>query len=203
MDGTISSCGFASGHRFVVGAWRRSPIGATVDVMWADPDGTRTLLAPDHATAAFVTAVYDFDRVRVGPIEATATPSALDLRAGSLTLRMRAGRPVLRLPPRPRWFTRRVEGPIARRLLGVETHGTSPTGVEEWYQARACRFVPGASPRLGARALGPSAALDPPCGFGFSEPPRRPSIVEVRPTLRADPHRLGADVPRASAPLTR
>ena len=27
MDGTISSCGFRSGDRFVVGAWRVSPVG--------------------------------------------------------------------------------------------------------------------------------------------------------------------------------
>lgn len=188
MDGTISSCGFRSGDRFVVGAWDRSPVGATVDVMWAAPDGTRTLLAPDEATADFVTSVYSFDVVRVVPIIALASPTALDLTAGDtdtplLTLHLRAGRRALRLPPRPLWFTRWLERPGAWALMGVRTWGTSPTGVEEWYQARACRFVTGASARVEGRDLGARASLRPACGFGFSESPARPSIVEVRPTL--------------------
>jgi hypothetical protein len=44
LDGTISNVAFASGDRFVVGQWARSPIGPMNDVMWARPDGTRVLL---------------------------------------------------------------------------------------------------------------------------------------------------------------
>jgi hypothetical protein len=184
MEGTISSAGFASGDRFVVGHWAVSPVGATVDVMWAAPDGTRTLIAPDERTARFVTSVYEFDRVSIRDVEASATPTSLQLTAGTLELCMDAGRAVLRLPPRPLWFTRWLERPVAFAALGVRTWGTSPTGVQEWYQARACRFVHAAHARVDGRDLGALSPIDPPCGFGFSESPRRPSIVEVRPALR-------------------
>lgn len=191
LRGTITSSGFASGDRVVVGRWDRSPIGPTVDVMWARPDGTRLLLAPDARTAEFVTAVYDFDEVRIEPFEVDAGPDHLHLRAGPLRLDLRAGPRVLRLPPRPRWFTRRVEGPVARALLGVRTWGTSPTGVQEWYQARSCRFLRSAAATLDGEDLGAMAPLDPPCRFGFSESPRRPSMVEVRPTLGVPADRPG------------
>ena len=187
MDGTISSCGFASGDRFVVGAWTRSPVGPTVDVMWARPDGTRTLLAPDDATADFVTSVYAFDDVRIVPTGAVATARSLDLSSGPLRLRLRTGRVGLVLPPRPLWFTRWVERPGAYALMGVRTWGTSPTGVQEWYQARSCRFVTDASATLDGVDLGTVAPLRPACHFGFSESPARPSIVSVRPTLGVGP----------------
>ncbi len=67
MEGIIAACGFTSGDRVVVGQWARSPIGPMADVMWAAPDGTRTLFAPSEAIAAFVTAIYDFDAVAVTP----------------------------------------------------------------------------------------------------------------------------------------
>ena len=183
MRGTISSSGFASGDRFVVGHWRRSPIGPTVDVMWARPDGRRVLLGPDEATLEFVTAVYDFDETAVVPMSIDASEHHLHLHAGSVELRLHAGRAVLWLPSRPRWFTRRVEGPVAWALLGVHTWGTSPTGVQEWYQARSCRFLVAATGRVDGTDLGPMSSLRPACGFGFSESPARPSMVAVRPSL--------------------
>ncbi|MFN8052197.1 MAG: hypothetical protein U0Q22_12205 [Acidimicrobiales bacterium] len=185
MVGTIASCGFESGDRFVIGRWETSPVGPTVDVMWARPDGTRVLLAPDEPTATYVTSVYRFDEVRVVPFEdvGSNSPSELHLTAGPLRIRLNAGWRVLWLPDRPLWFTKWVERPVARALLGVHTWGTSPTGVQEWYQARSCRFVQSAAAELDGRELGGSRPLHPACGFGFSESPRRPSIVEVRPTL--------------------
>lgn len=196
MRGTISSSGFASGDRFVVGHWLRSPIGATVDVMWARPDGRRVLLAPDRATAEFVTAVYDFDETRVVPVSLDASARHLHLHAGPVELQLHAGRPVLLLPPRPRWFTRHVEGPVARPLLGVHTFGTSPTGVQEWYQAASCRFLVAATGRIDGIDLGTMGSLRPACGFGFSESPARPSMVAVRPSLRVpEPDRRQAAAP--------
>ncbi len=187
MDGTISSSGFASGDRFVVGRWDRSPVGPTVDVMWARPDGERVLLAPDERTLDLVTAVYRFDRTQVVPVRVDHGPRHLHLRAGPVELLLHAGRPVLWLPPRPRWFTRVVEAPVAWPLLGVRTYGTSPTGVQEWYQAVSCRFLGAATGRVEGRDLGAMSGLRPPCGFGFSESPARPSMVRVRPVLRVPP----------------
>lgn len=199
MQGTISSCGFASGDRFVVGAWERSPVGPTLDVMWAAPDGTRTLLAPDDETIDFVTSVYDFDRTEVVDLEGLARPTSLDLRAGPLRLHLRADGVGFRIPPRPLWFTRWVERPAARVLMDVTTWGTSPTGVQEWYQARACRFVTAATASIDGRDLGARAPLRPACRFGFSESPATPSIVEVHPTLGVPDGWLGARRQRAAA----
>ena len=96
-----------------------------------------------------------------------------------------AGRGGGRLPvPRPRWFTRHVEAPIARRLLGVEVHGHSPRGVEEWYQARAWRWVHTGTVRIGGRDQGVLGAPRPPLGVGFSEPPPRPAITDLTVRLR-------------------
>jgi hypothetical protein len=186
LRGTISSCGFESGDRFVVGWWERSPIGPTVDVMWARADGTRVLLAPDERAAAFVSSVYEFDETRVVPFVevASASPSELHLEAGPVRLRLNAGPRVLWLPPRPLWLTRWIERPIGRVLLGVRTWGAGPTGVQEWYQAHGLRWIHSAAAELDGHDLGGSRPLHPPCRFGFSESPRRPSIVEVRPTLR-------------------
>lgn len=188
MSGTISSSGFVSGDRFVVGQWERSPIGPTVDVMWARPDGTRTLLAPNELTARFVTSVYSFDEVRVVEFDVMTEADHLRLRAGPVRLDLRAGATVIRLPPRPLWFTRWIERPIAQLMLGVRTWGTSPTGVQEWYQAVSCRFLRSATGSIEGEDLGAMAPLHPVCGFGFSESPRRPSMVRVRPMLGVAGH---------------
>jgi hypothetical protein len=177
----------AAGHRIVVGAWHRSPIGAFADVMWAEPDGTRLLLAPDDRAADYVAGIYLFDRIEVVCLEWTATPSTLSLHAGPLEVDLAAsgGRRVS--VPRPWWFTRWVEGPIARRLMGVDVHGTSPRGVEEWYQARAWRWIHGGHVRIAGEDQGPLGPPRPPLRVGFSEPPPRPSIIDVAVRLRRPP----------------
>ena len=48
--------GSTSGVRVVVGWWQESPYGAFADVMLAQADGTRRLLAPTDQIAAFVAA---------------------------------------------------------------------------------------------------------------------------------------------------
>jgi hypothetical protein len=163
------------------------------DLMWATPDGERVLVAPTPAVAGFVSSVYDFDRVVVSPL---LVPDhgrrVLDLHAADLglELHLEAGRgwpmPVPRR--RPRWLTRYVEAPIARRLLRVEPYGVSPTGVREWYQASRYRPVVAARATRDGADLGPFGPLTPPVRFGFSEPPRRPSLVEVTTRLEVPPH---------------
>lgn len=186
MRGTILSTGFASGDRFVVGHWREGPLGPMTDVMWANPEGWRTLLAPSAAVADFITSVYAFDEVVIGPIEVIEASRSLELVTERLHLALHAGRAV-RIPVRrPAWFTRYVEGPIARVTMGVRTYGTSPTGVREWYRADAYRRLVAATGSVDGRDLGAMAPVDPPARFGFSEPPRRPSWVEVRPLLEGD-----------------
>jgi hypothetical protein len=180
VRGTITAVGFASGHRFLVGDWRESPLGRTIDVMRVDPDGRRHLLVPDQTSAEFITSIYVFDEVHVGPLDVHGDGRSTHVVGHGLELSAHAGR-LRPVPfPRPRWLTRYVEAPIARRLMGVHTYGTSPTGAREWYQTRGWRWVTEASITVDGVSPGALAAVERPVGVGFTDPPLRPSIVEVR-----------------------
>jgi hypothetical protein len=188
MEGVIGAAGFASGDRVVVGHWSRSPVGALSDVMWASPSGHRTLYAPSDAGADFITSVYAFDSVVVDPglaVTGDGRSLSITLPSVSATVSLGAG-PGWHIPPprRPAWLTRWVERPIARALMGVETYGVSPTGVEEWYQATTWRPVVDARATVAGEDLGALSLITPACRFGFSEPPTRPSLTTVRPLLR-------------------
>jgi hypothetical protein len=177
----------------VVGTWETSPIGRFDDLMWAGPDGRRLLLASTEEATAYVAGVYGFDEVVVGPLAVDLRGRFLHLRAPGLgvELHLTAGR-ALRVPwPRPAWFTRWVEGPVARRLLGVNTYGVSPSGVREWYRAVSVRRVVAGWGSIEGRDLGRLGPIDPPAGFGFSEPPRFPTMVGVHPLLEYPRPRRG------------
>jgi hypothetical protein len=169
----------------VVGTWSTSPIGRLDDLMWARPDGRRVLVAPTQEAADYVSGVYAFDEVVVTPLRVRLDPPLLDLRAPALGLELHlSGGRARRVPgPRPAWFARRVEAPIARRLLGVNVYGVSPSGVQEWYRAVSVRRLVAGWASIGGRDLGRLGPVDPPAGFGFSEPPRFPSMVGVHPLL--------------------
>ncbi|MGH9264592.1 MAG: hypothetical protein ACRD1D_07865 [Acidimicrobiales bacterium] len=168
-----------------MGTWQASPVGRLDDLMWARPDGRRLLVAATHEGADYVSGVYGFDEVVVGPLRVRLAGRSLDLFAPGLGLELHltAGWAVSLPSPRPPWFTRWVEGPIARLLLGVHTYGVSPSGVQEWYRAVSFRPIVAGWASLGGRDLGRLGPIDPPAGFGFSEPPRVPSMVAVRPLL--------------------
>jgi hypothetical protein len=199
MRGVIAGSGFTSGDRLVVGHWSSSPIGPFSDVMWTAPDGTRTLLSPSAGAEEFITAVYAFDRTEVVDLVARGDARGVRVVAGEVDLEITAGPLRLVLPPwRPAWFTRWVEGPVARLAMGVHTYGTSPTGVREWYRADAYRPARDARAHIAGRDLGPMAPIDPPLGVGFTDPPRRPSVVAVRPLLHDPTGRLDEVVDRAA-----
>ncbi|MDE0320745.1 MAG: hypothetical protein OXI97_12795 [Acidimicrobiaceae bacterium] len=183
LRGSIASVGFASGHRFVIGDWRRSPIGPFADVMWAQPGGHRVLLA-DSASAAYIVSVYPFDEVRDQSVTAERDGRSYTVRSHDLKLDMKIGLATLRPPPRPRWITATFENWCARELLDVRTHGTSPTGVVEWYRTRTARRVVAATANLDGADLGSLATLDRPLGFGFTDPPGQPCYVRLRVDLQ-------------------
>jgi hypothetical protein len=181
----------------VVGYWERSPIGPFADVMWATPDGQRRLLVPSGAAGAFVSAVYTFDRVDVVPLVAALAGAELDVTAGDVRLHVTGGRgwripfAPLRTPAVTRW----VEAPVAHALVRVQTYGTSPTGVREWYRADEYRPVAAARATVAGRDLGPLRPRWKAAAFGFSEPPRRAAMVRVRPMLADPSGRLDAVLP--------
>lgn len=188
VRGTISSVAFASGDRFVIGNWTESPIGRLVDVMWVDRDGRRRLLVPSDDAARFIGAIYEFDEVLIDSLVVDGDDRNTFVDGHGLVLELRGGR---RRPvpfPRPRWLTRYVEAPLARLLMGVETYGESPTGVREWYQTRGWCWVVDATGRRDGHDLGDLRDVDRPVGVGFSDPPRKPSIVSVRVGIRPPRH---------------
>lgn len=200
FEGSICSAALASGDRFVVGHWHASPLGPITDVMWARPDGERVLLAPKPEVAGFVSGVYAFDRVELVDISVSFDGRDLALQAGEVGLRLQGGAgwrvPLARL--RPPWFTRWVEGWIARPLLGVRTYGVSRAGVRQWYRAEEYRPVVAARATVRGADLGALRRFNVPVGFGFSGPPRRPSMVKLRSLLVDPVGRLDGLVPRRS-----
>lgn len=183
LAGVIAGAGFASGDRLVVGHWTRSPLGPFSDVMWAAPDGRRTLHVADARVGEFISAVYRFDELAVAELTVRGGARHLEAVGPDYRLVLDAGRGWPLPVHRPAWFTRFVEGPVARALMDVRTYGVSPTGVREWYRADAWHPVTAGSLTVGGEDRGALTRVWPPAGFGFSEPPQRPSITRVRPLL--------------------
>ncbi|MEO7423242.1 MAG: hypothetical protein ABIU87_12735 [Ornithinibacter sp.] len=128
-------------------------------------------------------------RAREGSSRTVATwqvdsPSLhLDLTVGERT---GVGR-LLRVVPRrlatsPLWAT--AIDPVARvAMRGVRTRGVARAGRREYYGALDAQAVTAASGRLDGIPLGDLAPVDPPCRFGFSSTPRRPSVTDVVTTI--------------------
>jgi len=192
FEGHIAGVGSGSGTRVVVGHWHRTPMGAFADVMVETPTGHRVLLAPRADVAAFVETTYRFDEVRIEPVEVAERGADWQVSAPSLTLSLRIGRSTVlghllrRLPPRlltsPAWC--RLVDPVARLLLrGVRTTGTAGAGRREYYGATDVRAVLAVTGTFDGHPLGPLRPVHPPCRFGFSSTPRRPSLTTVVTTV--------------------
>ena len=204
FEGIIAAGSFGSEqarHDVVVGCWRRSTLspGAFVDVMWIDPGGCRTLLAPTAAVRDFVTGVYAFDVASVVPVRGgwdgarvavTAGPLRLELVAGARTWRswLFASRPRALLR-RPGWVEveDRLARPLVGRLLGgaagVRAAGVTPGGRREWYGAADWRPVSAGRLLLDGTDVGPMGSLRSTLGVGLSSFPTRPAVVNVITTI--------------------
>lgn len=192
FDGWIAGIGSASGVRIVVGCWARSPFGGFVDVMVADADGRRHLLAPSARVADYVAATYRFDEVVVGPVTlARGATWAVDAPGLRLEIDVGRRRPlgwVLRLVPRrlatsPAWTG--LTDPAARLLLrGVRTRGSAGHGRREFYGATDLHAVTGVRGQWRGRPLGGLAPVRPEPDFGFGSTPRSPSLTRIVTTVR-------------------
>jgi len=196
FDGAIAGVGSSSGVRIVVGRWRQSPLGAFADVMLAEPDGTRVLLAPDEDVAEFVSTTYRFDRVQTGPvdveIEEGSGHTSWHVVAPGLEITIGFGRRpalgwLLRLVPRrlataPRWA--RLTDPVARvALRGVRTRGSAGNGRREYYGATDLHRVTDLAGSWQGSDLGRLAPVSPEPGFGFGSTPPRPSVTSIVTTI--------------------
>jgi hypothetical protein len=189
FSGAIAGVGSSSGVRVVIGSWEHSPLGAFADVMLADTDGTRVLLAPDERVAEFVSTTYRFDRVEIGPVTATAdwhvTAPGLDLHL-EVGARAPLGRLLRVVPARlatsPGWTL--VTDPVSRVLLrGVRTRGTAGNGRREYYGATDLHRITTLSGTWRGVDLGALAQVEPDPGFGFGSTPRTPSVTCIVTTV--------------------
>ena len=118
LAGRIGAAGFASGDRVVVGVWASGPLGPMTDVMWARPDGERVLLAPsERGCGLHHLGVPLRPESRSSTCVRSVDERALEVEAGLARPCGSSAGAAWRLPParlRPPWFTRYVEGPIAR-----------------------------------------------------------------------------------------
>jgi hypothetical protein len=192
FTGRIAGIGSTSGVRAVVGRWDESPWGAFADVMVEDASGHRVLLAPDERVRDFVAATYSFDAHVIEPVEVSDTGGGWRVITPSLRLELATGRrtalgAALRLVPSrvataPAWCA--MTDPIARVVLrGVRTRGTAGQDRREWYGATSVVEVTAIEGEWRGTDLGALAPVEPPCRFGFSSTPRRPSVTSVVTTI--------------------
>jgi hypothetical protein len=196
FTGRIAGVGSTSGVRVVVGRWDDGPWGPFADLMVEDAGGHRVLVAPDERTRDFVSATYRFDEVVIAPVEVTdtftGTAGGWHVASDPLTMTVLVGGPtpigrLLRLVPArvatsPAWCT--LIDPVARLALrGVRTRGTAGRQRREWYGATAAHAVTALRGTWRGEDLGALARVDPPCRFGFSSTPRRPSVTAVVTTV--------------------
>ena len=192
FHGRIAGLGTTSGVRVVVGWWDQSPWGVFADVMLADAEGRRVLLAPTDEVAAFVSVTYRFDRVEVVPVAVTSAGTRVAVAAGDLALGFTVGRRTtlgraLRVVPAPlatspSWC--RVTDPVARRLLsGVRTRGSAGGGRTESYGATDHHRVDTVHGTWRGSALGTLAPVRPDPRFGFGSTPASPSVTTLVTTV--------------------
>ena len=197
FTGRIAGIGSTSGVRVVVGRWDDSPWGPFADLMVEDATGHRVLVAPDERSRDFVAATYDFDEHVISPVAVLDTPTGWRVASDPLTLDLAIGGPTVlgrvlavvpdRLATAPAFCT--LTDPFARVVLrGVRTRGTAGRDRREWYGATSVRSVTAMSGRWRGSDLGTLAPVDPPCRFGFSSTPRRPSVTDVVTTVERPVH---------------
>ena len=190
--GRIAGVGSTSGVRIVVGRWDDSPWGAFADVMVEDASGHRVLLAPDERVQQFVAATYSFDEEVIEPVSVEDTVDGWQVTTPSLTLRLVVGgRTPLgsaltlvpaRVATAPAWCG--LVDPVARvAMRGVRTRGTAGGNRREWYGATSVVAVTAIEGEWRGADLGRLAPVDPPCQFGFSSTPKRPSVTSVVTTI--------------------
>ena len=191
FEGEICGVGSMLGVRVVVGRWPVSPFGPVADAMVEDASGRRVFIAHDEALAAYVSSIYSFDDVIVGPLECERSVDRLRFRGGPLRLDVTVGRrDVLgwalhavphRVATHETWVT--FTDLLARVVLrGVRTRGATPGGTE-FYAATDRHRVTAIDGSWNDTDLGDLRDVDPAVRFGFSSTPRRPSIVEVTTTV--------------------
>lgn len=180
FSGRISSTGFSSGDRFVIGDWLDSPLGSFTNVMWAKPDDRRVLLSPSREHADYVNELYNFEEVRVVEIEVKRSRRGMSIDAGEVSINLGWGSPISIPFWRPLWFIASVEYFFGRMVFGTRTFGRTKNGRREWYSVRSISRIIRAEGEIDGSRLGEKVSFEPGSCFGFSNPPYKPSTVVLK-----------------------
>ena len=180
FTGRITSTGFSTGDRIVIGDWRKSPLGSFTNVMWAKPDGTRVLLSPSEVHADYVSELYSFEDVEVAEISVERGKREVSIEGGGLSVRIEWGAPFPIPFWRPLWFIASFEALFGRILFGTKTHGVTKNGRREWYSVRSLSRILKAEASFEGRGLGEKREFEIDACFGFSEPPSMPASVTLK-----------------------
>lgn len=201
--GCITGAAFAAGDAVVVGAWRTSPFGQFVDVMWVHPHRGRVLLAPTAEIGTYVSGLYAFDEVLTVPVTGGWDGRAVAVCAGPLQVRMLANdrdtrswlfalRPrVLRRSPTWIGIEDRMARPFVGRIIGgaagVRAAGVAPGGQREFYGVEDYRSVADAALSVDGEDRGGLVDLPSDLGIGLSSFPTRPAVVHVTTLVERPP----------------
>ncbi len=180
FSGRISSTGFSSGDRFVIGDWLVSPLGKFTNIMWAKPDGTRVLLSPSREHADYVSRLYNFEEVIIVGIEVERSRKGISVVAGEVSINLEWGVSITIPFWRPLWFIRSIEYFFARIVFGTRTFGRTKDGRREWYSVRSVSRILMAQGEIDGSSLGSKVSFETGACFGFSDPPSMPTSVRLK-----------------------
>ena len=181
FEGRITSCGFDSGDRIVIGIWESSPFGSFADIMWAKPDGTKILIAPNNEIGNYINSLYDFDEIRIEEIKIERKPKEIFFSCTDISCQFNWGKEIsLLVKRRPLWFVSTIEYFFGWLMFGTKTHGKTKNGRKEWYVVDKISRLKGAKAEITGKDLGVYCKFYPKANFGFSDPPKMPASVLVR-----------------------
>ena len=180
FTGRITSSGFQTGDRIVVGAWKTSPFGNFTDIMWAKSDGTRVLIAPTQEIADYVTAMYSFDEILLEDVDSIEDGRCLKVKCETMELDFQWNKG-FKIPfKRSLLFIATVELFFAKLIFSTRTYGVTKNNRKEWYAIDRVSHITHATANISGKGVGRFKPMDEPCKFGFSEAPKKPSSCEVR-----------------------
>ena len=180
FSGRITSSAFESGDRIVVGSWKESIFGEFTDIMWARPDGTRILIAPNKEVADYVTDMYSFDKVLIEDVNYIENGRSSEVACDSLKLEFSWNRGFPVPMRRSLLFISTIELFFAKLIFSTRTYGVTKNNRKEWYAIDRVSYLKNASANILGVDSGKFRPMTEPCKFGFSEAPKRPASCVVR-----------------------
>ena len=180
FEGRITSMGFSSGHRFVIGQWNDTPFGSFNDIMWVTPNQKRILVCGDEKIASYISSMYTFEEVAIQPVSIVQNPNGLQIQTNTIEISLEWSKGFTIPFRRSLFFIKNVESWFAKVFFKTKTYGITNNHRQEWYMINHLSKVIQCEGYMNNESLGTLSNIDETCGFGFSDPPRKPSSVLVK-----------------------